>query len=179
MWYRTILQDTLLWTGIRLVHPRSTMKLQSFLKKLSHAKSFIILETDDFRLSPHKMEQIVNGLPRLQRLHLGSKKRENPPEVGNAFRGRTSANLTHISFHNIDLPVASASLIRLCSNTLESLDAVNSHDFRNCLGSYSFPKLKRLRIISTWLLKIPLVRYTLYSPKPPILYAATYQPSYI
>lgn len=178
MWYQTILQDKLLWTVIRLVHPRSTMKLRSFLKRLSHAKSLIILETDDFRLTPHKMGQIVNGLPRLQRLHLGSRKWENPPDVGNVFRGRTSANLTHISFHNIDLPVAGAELIQLCSNTLESLDVVSSHDFRFCLGSCSFPKLRRLRIISTRLLNFPLVRRTLYTPQPPVPYAAIDRPSY-
>ncbi|GAB1313877.1 hypothetical protein MFIFM68171_04087 [Madurella fahalii] len=147
-WNQVVLRDSMLWADFRLGRPQNPGRFFSrFLQKHQEITSFVIHETADFVLTGTKLNSIFYGLPRLKRLCLCSRSSlgQQPGTFG--LPGRSGAKLTQLSLASLHSPAVVKQLVELTSDTLEVLDLIETGSgVDHTLGSFLFPRLKKLRI---------------------------------
>lgn len=151
-WNRVVLADSLLWADLRLGRPDNPGRsFASFLQKHQGIKTFVIRDASAFQLNETKLNNIVQGLPKLKRLCLGSGKPYPGQQclaLPDSWAPRHQARLTQLSVVAFSIHGPIPQLIALNSETLEVLDIVHAGlGVHSAFESVSLPKLKKLRIV--------------------------------
>ncbi|KAL2175794.1 uncharacterized protein P884DRAFT_205071 [Thermothelomyces heterothallicus CBS 202.75] len=159
-WNQHITHDSRLWADLRLSRPGSPGRhFPAFLQKHQRdIKSLVIHDVSRFQLTTTKIHQILQGLPRLERLYLDSGKRyPNRSEIHLQLpRAPTpsSARLTQLSLVSFNLVKPVMQLLSFSRDTLTVLNLVNAGPFvsrqsagtSNPFDAIRLAKLKKLRI---------------------------------
>ncbi|KAK4246770.1 hypothetical protein C7999DRAFT_41840 [Corynascus novoguineensis] len=167
-WNQFIIQNTKLWDDLRLNRPGNPGRyFPAFLQKhQGEIKSLVIRDTSNFQANAVKIRQILQGLPKLERLHLDSGKpcpHTHEVDLQLPRLPTTSwARLTQLSLVSFRFEKPVMQLLSFSKDTLTVLDLVNTGPFSsmesspgvtNALDSIRLPKLKKLRIIQEYPMK--------------------------
>ncbi|KAL2157110.1 hypothetical protein VTH06DRAFT_7025 [Thermothelomyces fergusii] len=159
-WNQRVTHDGRLWADLRLGRPGSPGRhFPAFLQKHQRdIKSLVIHDVSRFQLTAAKIHQILQGLPKLERLYLDSGK-SYPHRVQIDLQlprapTPSSARLTQLSLVSFSLAKPVTQLLSFSRDTLTVLDIVNSGPFapRQSAGTASpfdticLARLKKLRI---------------------------------
>jgi hypothetical protein len=151
-WNRIVLTDSLLWADLRLGRPQNPGRsFASFLQKHQGIRTFVICDASAFHLTETKLNNIVQGLPKLKRLLLNSGKpfpAQQAVDLPTGWTPRNQARLTQLSVASFHIDGLVKQLIALNSETLEVLDIIHAGvGVGRAFESVSLPSLKKLRII--------------------------------
>jgi hypothetical protein len=142
----------LLWADLRLGRPQNPGRsFASFLQKHQGIRTFVIRDASAFHLTETKLNNIVQGLPKLKRLLLNSGKpfpAQQAVDLPTGWTPRNQARLTQLSVASFHVHGPVKQLIALNSETLEVLDIIHAGPgVGRAFESVSLPSLKKLRII--------------------------------
>lgn len=142
----------MLWADLRLGRPQNPGRsFASFLQKHQGIKTFAIRDASAFHLTETKLNNIVQGLPKLKRLLLNSGKPfpgKQALDLPTGWAPRNRARLTQLSVASFPVDGPVKQLIALNSETLEVLDIIHPGlGVGRAFESVSLPSLKKLRII--------------------------------
>ncbi|KAK4241638.1 hypothetical protein C8A03DRAFT_30221 [Achaetomium macrosporum] len=154
-WNQVVLRDSSLWVDMRLSRPQNPKThFRRFLQQRPGIRTLAIHDASDFQVTETKLSCMMYGLRQLKRLYLNSGK-TFPAIQKLAFKGiegRAAASLTQLSIVGFDSEEPVQKLIEVTRNTLETLDLVKTgQQVNQIFKKFSFPKLKKLRIISGYL----------------------------
>ncbi|KAK3325226.1 hypothetical protein B0H66DRAFT_114780 [Apodospora peruviana] len=153
MWRQVLGSDKVLWSSIRLRHPRSTRYFAKFLQRHHEIKSLAIDDVSAFQLTPDKLCSIL-ALPNLEHLCLGIRSGfiHPGPSTTLASRLRNPFKLVRLSLMGLsesrNIQVLQH-LVEKVSESLETLNIDNQILFNSMLGISVLTQLKKLRFTST------------------------------
>jgi hypothetical protein len=167
----------LLWADLRLGRPQNPGRsFASFLQKHQGIKTFAIRDASAFNLTETKLNNIVQGLPKLKRLLLNAGKpfpAKQEVDLPTGWAPRNQARLTQLSVASFHINGPVKQLIALNSETLEVLDIIHAGlGVDRAFESVSLPSLKKLRIIQglsqlrdiATMSEVPMVSYHFSPP---------------
>lgn len=154
-WQKVVLSDSVLWNNVSLGRPgRPGRHFPRFLNKHKNIRSLTIKDTSYFQMTYDKLQMIMRGLPRLERLTLHRRMRlNNPngqddiPKLLGGVQGKYFTKLTHLSLNKLDARTA-GELLPLTSPSLQVLDLQGFVGERiyEVITRQPWPSLRKLRL---------------------------------
>ncbi|KAK3403193.1 hypothetical protein B0T20DRAFT_400264 [Sordaria brevicollis] len=154
-WQKLLLSDSVLWNEVSLGRPGKPARFfPRFLNKHKGMRSLTIHDTSYFKMSHDKLEMIMRGLPKLERICLHRRMRlNNPygpkdvPKLLGGVKGKHLAMLTHLSLDQLDTRTT-GQLLALTSTSLQVLDlqGFSGKHLDEIMKQQSWPSLRKLRL---------------------------------